>query len=87
MYNRLKEGRQDINKDARPGRPNTSTTEGNIEAVKKIILDNSRTAIRVVADDVGISLGSRQVIFMDVFCMKLATAKIIPKLLNFEQKQ
>ena len=39
-YNRFKEGREDINDDARPGRPGTSSTVENIEAVKKIILDN-----------------------------------------------
>ena len=54
-YNRFKEGREDVNDDARPGRPSTSTTDENIEAVKKMILDNRRITIREVADDVGIS--------------------------------
>ena len=45
-YNRFKEGREDVNDDARPGRPNTSTTDENIEAVKKIILDIRRITIR-----------------------------------------
>ena len=39
-YNRFKEGRKDVNDNARPGRPNTSTTDENIETVKKWILDN-----------------------------------------------
>ena len=56
-YNRFKAGREDINDDARPGCPNPSTTDENIEAVKKIILDNCRLAIREVADDAGISFG------------------------------
>ena len=43
-YNRFKEGREDVNDDARPGRPSTSTTDENIEALKKMILDNRRTA-------------------------------------------
>lgn len=86
-YNRFKEGREDVNDDARPGRPSTSTTDENIEAVKKMILDNRRITIREVADDVGISFGSCQAIFTDVLGMKRAAAKIVPKLLNFEQKQ
>ena len=53
-YNRFKEGRENVNDDARPGCPSTSTTNENIEAVKKMILDNRRTPIREVADDVGI---------------------------------
>ena len=52
-YNRFKEG-QDVNDDARVGRPSTSTDE-NIEAVKQMILDNCRITISEVADDVGIS--------------------------------
>ena len=54
-YNRFKEGREDINDDARPGCSSTSTTDKNIEAVKKMILDNRRITIREIADDVGIS--------------------------------
>lgn len=86
-YNRFKEGREDVNDDARPGRPSTSTTDENIDAVKKMILDNRRITIREVADDVGISFGTCQAIFTDVLGMKRAAAKIVPKLLNFEQKQ
>ena len=37
------------------------------------------------ADDVGISFGSCQEIFKDVLCLKSAAAKIVPKLLNFEE--
>ena len=41
-YNRFKEGRKDVNADARPGQSSTSTTNENIEAVKKMTLDNHR---------------------------------------------
>ena len=47
-YNRFKEGRKDVNDDIRPGRPSTSTADENIEAVKKMILDNCRITIREV---------------------------------------
>ena len=82
-YNRVKDGREDVNDHACPGRQ----TDENIEAVKKIILENRRIAIREVADDVGILFGICQAIFTDVLGMKHAAAKIVPKLLNFEQKQ
>ena len=75
-YNWFKESREDINDDARPGRPSTSTT---IEAVQKII--------REVAVDVSISFGSCQAIFTDVLGMKSAVAKIVPKLQSFAQEQ
>ena len=57
-HNRFKKGREDVNDDDRPGRPSTSTTNENIEAVKKMILDNRRITISEVANDGGISFGS-----------------------------
>ena len=44
-YNRFKEDREDVNDDACPDRPSISTTDENIEAVKKIILNNHRITI------------------------------------------
>ena len=44
-YNRLKEGREAVNDNARPGLPSTSTADENIEAVKKIILGNLQITI------------------------------------------
>ena len=73
-YNRFKEGREDVNDDARPGRPSTSTTDENIEAVKKMILDNRQITIIEVVDDVGISFGLCQIIFTDVLGVKRAAA-------------
>ena len=46
------------------------TTEENIEAVKKMPLDNRSIGIREVDDDIGISFGSCQAIFTDIFGMK-----------------
>ena len=39
-YYRFKEDRKDVNNDAYPGRPRTSTADESIEAVKKMILNN-----------------------------------------------
>ena len=72
--------------DARSGRPSTSTTDENIEAVNKMRFDNLRFTIREVVDDVGLSFGSCQAIFTDVLGMKHAAAKIVSKLLKFKQK-
>ena len=84
-HNRFKVGREDVNDDARPGRPSTSTTDENIEAVKKMILDNCRISTMKVANGIGISFGSCETIFTNILGMKRATAKIVPKFLNFEQ--
>ena len=87
QYKRFKEGREGVNDDACAGRPNTSTTNETIEAVKKMILDNHRIPIREIVDDIAILLGSFQAIFTYFLGMKHAATKIVPKLLNFEQKQ
>ena len=87
QYKRFKAGREDLNDNARPDRPSMSTTDENIDAVKKMILDNRRITIRQVADHVSILFGSCQVVFTDVLDIKRAAAKIVPKLLNFEQTQ
>ena len=75
--NRFKEDRKDANDDARHGRPSTTTTDENIEAAKKMILDNRRITIREQAC---------QAIFTDILGMERAAAKIAPKLLNFDKK-
>ena len=82
-YYRFKEDREDVNDNAHPARPSTSTIEENIEAVKKMILDNRRITIRETAGDAGILFGSCHTIFTDVLSMKRAIAKFVPKLINF----
>ena len=75
-----------MNDDARPGRPSTSTTNENTEAVKKMVMENRRITIREVAEDVGISVGSCHAIFSDILSLKHVATKFVPKLLNFDQK-
>ena len=86
-YKWFNEGRENVNDNARCGRPSSSTTDENIEALKKMIFNNRRITIREVADDVGISFGSCQAIFTDVLGIKRVAAKIVPKLLNFLAKK
>ena len=47
LYNRFKENREDVK--------SISTANENIEAVKKMILDNRRITLREIAYDVAIS--------------------------------
>ena len=52
-----------------------------------MILDKRRITVREVACEVGTSFGLCQAIFTNVVGIKRAAANIIPKLLNFKQKQ
>ena len=54
-YNQFREDFEYFNNDARFGRPSTSITDENIEAVKKMIFDNCRIMISEDAYDVVIS--------------------------------
>ena len=51
-YNPFKEGREDVNDDARPGLPSTLPNDENIETVKNMISAIRRNNIREVADDI-----------------------------------
>ena len=62
-FNGFKEGWEDVNDDTGVGLTNMSTIDANFESVKKMILDNRRTTIRELADDVVISFGSCQAIY------------------------
>jgi len=81
------EGREDVNDEERAGRPSTSTTDENIDEVKKIVLANRRITVREVAEDLNISIGSCHSIFTNDLGMRRVAAKFVPKLLNFDQKQ
>ena len=85
-YKLFTEGREEVNDDARPGRPSTSTTSENTKAVKKIVMENRRITIREVAEDVGISVGSCHAILSDILGLKRVATKFVPNLLNFDQK-
>ena len=57
-YKLFQAGREDVHDERRSGRPSTSTTNENVEAVKKLVLENRRVTIKEVAKEVGISVGS-----------------------------
>ena len=78
-YKLFTEGREEVNDDARPGQPSTSTTSENTKAVKKIVMENRRITIREVTEDVGISVGSCHAIFSDILGLKRVAAKFVPK--------
>ena len=65
---RFKEGWEDVNDNVCPGRPSSSTTDEVIEVIKKMILE------REVAERIGISFGSCQANFIDVWGRKRKAA-------------
>lgn len=67
--------RENVNNDACPGHPNTSTIDKSVEVVKKIVMENCR--LREVAEDVAISVDSYLVNLSDILGMKYIRSKLL----------
>lgn len=91
QYKQFKDGRSSLENLPHDRRPATSVNEENveenIEKVKKIVLENRRVTEREVTDELNISNGSAHTIIHDVLGMRRVAARLVPKLLNFYQKE
>ena len=66
-FKRLKEGREEIEDDQRPGRPSTTKADANIERVCEIVLQNRRLIIRAVAELTDIDIETVRQILHNIF--------------------
>ncbi|GFU04817.1 protein GVQW3 [Trichonephila clavipes] len=82
-FKRFKDGRQD---DSRPGRPSTSKTDENVEKVDSLIRSDHRLSIRAIAETVNIDKECVRQILHDNLNMQNVCAKMVPKILTFEQQ-
>ncbi|GBN70312.1 Putative uncharacterized protein FLJ37770 [Araneus ventricosus] len=57
-FKRFGDGKEDIEDEPRSGRPPTSTTLDNIERVRRILADDRRLSLRMIAEELKISLDS-----------------------------
>lgn len=85
-YKAFKEGRE-VEDLPRFGRPSTSSTEENIDKVKEIVMKNRHSSLREMAQDLSISHESVRTILVDVLGMRRVSARLVPKELNFLQKE
>ncbi|GFY13863.1 putative mariner transposase [Trichonephila clavipes] len=86
LYKRFKDGRQDVEDDSRPGRPSTSKTDENVEKVASLIRSDRRLSIRAIAETVNIDKECVRQILHDNLNMQKVCAKMVPKILTFEQQ-
>lgn len=86
-YKRFEDGREETCDDVRAGRPSTSVTPVNVDAVKNLVLQDRRITVREIAEELDISQGSCETILTEHLHMRKVSAKFIPRLLNFEQKE
>ncbi|GFS78965.1 protein GVQW3 [Trichonephila clavipes] len=85
-FKHFKDGRQDVEDDSRPGRPSTSKTEENVEKVASLIRSDRRLSIRAIAETVNIDKECVRQILHDNLNMQKVRAKMVPKILTFEQQ-
>jgi hypothetical protein len=86
-YKSFKEGRTVVEDLPRTGRPSTSIDDDHVNKVKQIVLQNRRVSAREIARDIGIPKTSVHRILTDILQMARVSARIVPKELNFLQKQ
>ena len=82
----FREGREEVEDEARPGRPVTETTSENIEQVRLIIDDDPHITIEEMQEQTGLSHGTVQRIITDHLNLKKVTARYIPKNLTDFQR-
>ena len=51
---RFTEGEEDVENKPRPGRPSSSKTDENVEAVRQTVRGDRRLTVRMIAEQVGI---------------------------------
>ena len=49
-YAGIQDGREDVKDDARSGRPSTARTDENVESVRRLLTEDRRTTLQMIAD-------------------------------------
>ncbi|GBN90884.1 Putative uncharacterized protein FLJ37770 [Araneus ventricosus] len=57
-FKRFRDGKEDVKDEPRSGRPPTSTTPDNNERVRRMLADDRRLSLRMMAEELKISLDS-----------------------------
>ena len=83
-HRRFKEGKED---DPRSGRPSMSTTEENVEIVRQKVLGDRRLTVRMIANELNMNCKREWTIITKHLGMRKICAKMVPMLLNEEQKK
>ena len=85
-HKRFKEGREEVEDDARSGRPSLSRTEDNVERVRQNMREDRRMTVRMIAYELGINRETVWKIITEDLEMRKLCAKMVAKLLNNDQK-
>lgn len=80
-------GRISLHDDKHPGRPTSSTSGDNVDAVHRLVLEDPRVRVKVIAETLHISAGSVHSILHDHLQLSKVSARWVPKCLTIFDKQ
>ena len=83
----FRDGREDVKDDARSGRPSTARTDENVESVRRLLTEDRRTTLQVIADRLNIVKNTIRLIVTEDFGKRKICARFAPHSLTREQKQ
>lgn len=83
----FKRGRESIEDDTRSGGPVSVSTEENVEKVEKLVLEDARIKIRMLAEMTNLSVGTIHAILHDHLNLSKVSARWVPRMLTAPQKQ
>ena len=86
-HKRFKEVRKDVDVEDDSRRPSTSRTADNVERVKQMVRGDHQLTVRMIADELEINHDSVWKIITEDLGMRKICAKMVPKLLNDDQKE
>lgn len=82
---RFKKGRDDVEDEARSGRPSTSICEEKISLVRALIEEDRRLTAEAIANTIDISIGSAYTILTEKLKLSKLSAQWVPRLLHPDQ--
>ena len=86
-YARFRDGREDVKDDARGGRPSTARTDENVESVRRMLAEDRRTTLQVIAVRLNIGKETVRCIVPEDLGKRKICARFVPHVLTTEQKQ
>ena len=86
-HKRFREGRTDVGDDERSRRPTTSKTTNNIREIEKIVREDRRLSIRLIAERMSIDKETMWQVLHYNLRMTKVCAQVVSKLSTSDQKE
>ena len=77
---------EDVKDDARSGRPSTARTDKNVESVRRLLTEDCRTTLQMIADRLNIGKETVRLTVTEDLRKRKICARFVPHALTTEQK-